>query len=27
MQQSRLLQNNPRPILFEDALQLYQDAW
>jgi alcohol dehydrogenase class IV len=25
--QSRLLQNNPRPILFEDALQLYQDAW
>lgn len=27
MLQSRLLQNNPRPILFEDALQLYQDAW
>ena len=27
MKQTRLLQNNPRPILYEDALNLYQSAW
>lgn len=27
MKQTRLLQNNPRSILFEDALALYQAAW
>jgi alcohol dehydrogenase len=27
MKQTRLLQNNPRPILFDDALALYQAAW
>jgi alcohol dehydrogenase len=27
MKQTRLLQNNPRPIRFEDALGLYQSAW
>ncbi|WP_340677854.1 iron-containing alcohol dehydrogenase [Paraglaciecola sp.] len=27
MKQTRLLQNNPRPILFDDALNLYQSAW
>lgn len=27
MKQTRLLQNNPRPIMYDDALQLYQAAW
>jgi alcohol dehydrogenase len=27
MLQTRLLQNNPRPVTFDDALALYQQAW
>ncbi|KXI30258.1 iron-containing alcohol dehydrogenase [Paraglaciecola hydrolytica] len=27
MKQTRLLQNNPKPISYEDALSLYQSAW
>ena len=27
MLQTRLLQNNPRPVSYEDALRLYQQAW